>query len=119
LRLPPGSPRFLSIASLVVQEIFVTPRYFSITFRWFALLAWPLASAAHAQATPAPPAFKSAFEGYQPYTDEKVVNWKEANENVSRIGGWRAYAKEAAGAAPAEPPATPVKTMPVPAAVKP
>lgn len=39
--------------------------------------------------------FRSALEGYQPYTDEKTVNWKEANDNVGRIGGWREYAKEA------------------------
>ena len=35
------------------------------------------------------------FEGYQPYTDEKIVNWKEANDDAGRIGGWREYAKEA------------------------
>ena len=45
--------------------------------------------------SPAPPAYRSAFEGYQPYTDEKIVNWKEANDNAGRIGGWREYAKEA------------------------
>lgn len=39
--------------------------------------------------------YSSALEGYQPYTDEKIVNWKEANDNTGRIGGWRAYAKEA------------------------
>ena len=43
----------------------------------------------------APPAYRSALEGYQPYTDEKTVNWKEANDNAGRIGGWREYAKEA------------------------
>ena len=45
--------------------------------------------------SPAPPAYRSAFEGYQPYTDEKIGNWKEANDNAGRIGGWREYAKEA------------------------
>ena len=44
----------------------------------------------------APPAYRSALEGYQPYTDEKTVNWKEANDTAGRIGGWRAYAKQAA-----------------------
>lgn len=101
------------------------PRYFPITFRWLALLAWPLASVAHAQATPVPPAFKSVFEGYQPYTDDKAVNWKETNDSTARIGGWRAYAKEATGtepAKPAQPSTAPVpspKTMPEPAAAKP
>ena len=53
----------------------------------------PIAPAAMADA--APPAYRSALEGYQPYTDEKIVNWKEANDNAGRIGGWREYAKEA------------------------
>lgn len=43
----------------------------------------------------APPAYRSALAGYQRYTEEKTVNWKEANDAVARIGGWRAYAKEA------------------------
>lgn len=61
------------------------------------------------------PGYRSAFEGYRPYTDEKTVNWKEANDTTARIGGWRAYAKEAsqpdAPAANATPEtgATPVK----------
>ena len=46
------------------------------------------------QATLAP-VYRSAFEGYKPFTDEKIVNWKEANDTTGRIGGWRVYAKEA------------------------
>ncbi len=38
---------------------------------------------------------KRALDGYQPYTDEKIQSWKEANDSVGRIGGWRAYAREA------------------------
>ncbi|MEC5213885.1 asparagine N-glycosylation enzyme membrane subunit Stt3 [Polaromonas sp. CG_9.5] len=41
------------------------------------------------------PAYRSALEGYQRYTEEKTVNWKDANDATARIGGWRAYAKEA------------------------
>ena len=65
--------------------------------------------------SPAPPAYRSALEGYQPYTDEKIVNWKEANDNTGRIGGWREYAKEASEsqkpevAARPDPAATPVQ----------
>ena len=55
--------------------------------------AKPVAPAAMADA--APPAYRSALEGYQRYTDEKTVNWKEANDATARIGGWREYAKEA------------------------
>ena len=57
----------------------------------------------------APAAYRSAFEGYQAYRDEKIANWKEANDNVGRIGGWRAYAKEAS-----QPPAPSTATQPVP-----
>ncbi len=39
--------------------------------------------------------YRSALDGYQPFTDEKLVPWKESNDNVGRIGGWRVYAKEA------------------------
>ncbi|AKJ30706.1 hypothetical protein [Caldimonas brevitalea] len=41
--------------------------------------------------------YRSAFEGYPRYADEPVVSWKEANDHVGRIGGWRTYAAEAAG----------------------
>ena len=59
--------------------------------------AQPAAGAAPpvAKADAAPAAFRSALEGYRPYTDEKTANWKEANDNAGRIGGWREYAKEA------------------------
>ena len=43
----------------------------------------------------APPSYRSALEGYQPYSDERIVNWKQANDTVGQIGGWRAYSKEA------------------------
>ena len=46
--------------------------------------------------SPRPPApYRSAMEGYQPYTDEKIIDWKQANDSTGRIGGWREYAKEA------------------------
>ena len=51
-------------------------------------------------------AYRSALDGYQPYTDDKVVPWKEANDTVGKIGGWRSYAKEAAA------PATPAANNP-------
>lgn len=49
--------------------------------------------ASPAAATPTP--FKSAFEGYQAYSDDKMTSWKAANDEVARIGGWREYAKQA------------------------
>lgn len=76
-----------------------------------ALLVFPAWASIAAAQTPAPAtalpqaastAYRSALEGYQPYTDEKIVPWKEANDQVGRIGGWREYAKEAARAAPGQ-----------------
>ena len=43
-----------------------------------------------------PGQYRSALEGYQPYSESKMVPWKEANDTVGKVGGWRAYAKEAA-----------------------
>ena len=54
------------------------------------------ASAATAPSTQAGTTpYRSAFENYQPFAEEKVLPWKEANDTVRAIGGWRAYAKEA------------------------
>lgn len=44
---------------------------------------------------------ESAFAGYRRLGDEPVMSWREANETVNRIGGWRAYARETAE--PAQP----------------
>jgi hypothetical protein len=61
-----------------------------------------------------PDVFRSALEGYKNHTEEKIVSWKEANDMTARVGGWRAYAKEASGAeaVPAEPAAANVKAKP-------
>lgn len=76
---------------------------------WPLLLAAGAAGPAGAQPDPAPaspPAYRSAFEGYQPFGDQPVASWKDANDTVGRIGGWKAYAQEASGEAPpAAPPA--------------
>ena len=48
------------------------------------------------QGTPATLPYTSVFEGYQPFNDEKLKPWKESNATVEKIGGWRAYAREAA-----------------------
>lgn len=69
------------------------------------LLALAQTTAAVPAAKPAP--YKSAFEGHRRFDDQKVQGWREANDNVGRIGGWRAYAREAAGEEAASPPANP------------
>jgi len=44
------------------------------------------------------PAYQSVFEGYQTISEPKLTPWRAANETVRDVGGWRAYAKEAAAA---------------------
>jgi len=44
---------------------------------------------------------RPAFAGYQPAGEVKVGSWKDANETVNRLGGWRAYAREAGTPTPA------------------
>lgn len=55
------------------------------------------AAPANPAAAPSPARleYRSALEGYQSYTDEKLLSWKESNDRVGSIGGWRVYAKEA------------------------
>jgi hypothetical protein len=38
--------------------------------------------------------YDSVLAKYQPYTEQAVASWPDANATVQRIGGWRAYAKE-------------------------
>jgi hypothetical protein len=82
--------------------------------RWLAALPALAAFAAGAQTGPAPNtaaaaeaaaplSFRSAMEGYKPFTEGKPIPWKEANETVHQRGGWRAYAKESAGEADDKP----------------
>lgn len=37
--------------------------------------------------------YSSVFDDYVPFDDIPDIGWKEANDNVGEIGGWRAYAK--------------------------
>lgn len=64
--------------------------------------------------------YASSLARYRPYRDAKPIGWRVANDTVNRIGGWRAYAREAqqsdaAGAAseaPARAPNDSAKPMP-------
>ncbi len=42
-----------------------------------------------------PLVFQSTLGGYQRHAEQPVGSWREANETVNRVGGWRAYAREA------------------------
>ena len=59
----------------------------------------------------------SALARYRPAGDVNVGSWKDANDTVTRIGGWRAYAREGqvpTQAPPATAPATASATAPAP-----
>ena len=74
------------------------------------------AAACVAQAQPAPGAsrpdpldpqakvpvlkYESSLGAPRRGVDDKPVSWREANDNVARIGGWRVYAREARQAEP-------------------
>ena len=81
------------------------------------LIALPRALAQSATPAPAAPAVlehRSAFEGYRPFAAEEVQPWRQSNDTVRDIGGWRVYAREISGAnAPA---AALPKSGPAPAA---
>ncbi|MFA6903253.1 MAG: hypothetical protein WC236_09235 [Gallionellaceae bacterium] len=39
--------------------------------------------------------YQSVFGAYQFYQEQPVSSWREVNDEVEKIGGWRAYAREA------------------------
>jgi hypothetical protein len=49
-----------------------------------------------AQATVPPATYRSSLAQHRRLGDEKAVPWRVANDTVGSIGGWRAYAREAA-----------------------
>lgn len=80
-----------------------------------ALLAvGPLPASAQAAAPAAAPRpsleYRSAFEDYRPFAPVEVQPWRQSNDTVRDIGGWKAYAREISGAK--GPPATPPKPAP-------
>jgi hypothetical protein len=40
-------------------------------------------------------AYESSLATYRRSSNDKPLSWREANDNVARIGGWRVYAREA------------------------
>lgn len=49
---------------------------------------------------------ESPLTQYRKHSDEKLVSWREANDTVGRIGGWRTYLREARQPDPAPAPST-------------
>ena len=96
-----------------------------------AAIAWSQATHIHSMATQTKPPvatpvavmptgnalalrYDSAFSRYKPYRDEKATPWRDANDIVTQIAGWRAYAKEAQQPDNVAPiaPATPTRAQP-------
>ena len=38
--------------------------------------------------------YQSSFQNYQRYSASPIQSWKQSNDTVKDIGGWRVYAKE-------------------------
>jgi len=38
--------------------------------------------------------YVSVFESYRSFEELADIGWREANDNVGRIGGWRSYARQ-------------------------
>ena len=80
------------------------------------VMLWVPSAVAQSRPDPADPAarvpaaaYRSPFADYRVLGDEAVGNWRAANDEVGRIGGWREYAREIQeneskpGAAPSKP----------------
>jgi hypothetical protein len=48
-----------------------------------------------AKAATVPLNYQSSLRDYRPNTAPALAPWRAANDKVGRIGGWRAYAKQA------------------------
>ncbi len=107
-------------------QTFMAP-YFAFVAVVAAPMLWAPAASAQSRADPADPAarvpaatHRSPFADYRLIGEEPVGDWRAANDEVGRIGGWREYAREAQapettpGAAPTKPPpgVTPAKPAP-------
>ena len=38
--------------------------------------------------------YQSSFSTCRAYADQPIISWRNANDTVGKIGGWRSYAKE-------------------------
>jgi len=61
-----------------------------------------------------PVLYRSAFENYRPFTAEKIRPWRETNDTVSSIGGWRTYLRESQQEAITPVPSAPDSVKPPP-----
>jgi len=57
------------------------------------------------------PTYQSTFDSYQKFNDQPLTGWKQINETVEKIGGWRVYAQEARAPDKPAKPAKPDKVI--------
>lgn len=68
-----------------------------ISFPFLALVPQAQAAAADPSVHVEPAktwSFQSVLISYRPFVDQDLESWRDANDRVGQIGGWRAYAKE-------------------------
>ena len=73
-----------------------------------AAAAEPAVSALDARAAVPPIVYRSALTGFVGGPPPAVGNWRSAMDTVTRIGGWREYAKEVPPAEVSTPPSLPI-----------
>lgn len=66
-----------------------------------------------ARAAVPPLKYESPLAIYRAYADQDVAPWRESNDTVGRIGGWKAYAREADPSGDASPPPRALDKAPV------
>jgi hypothetical protein len=60
-----------------------------------ACLLWaPVSNAAAAEPESSAKTAPTPFENYQGWRDEPLQDWREVNDRVGEIGGWRTYLRE-------------------------
>lgn len=78
--------------------------YWLVPVALTAALPMAFAQSSPAPATPDPKtaasasvtlSYRSALADYRAYSEQAVGSWREANDKVGAMGGWRAYAREA------------------------
>ena len=68
------------------------------TLAWLALIGLAMPAYAQTQAAsntaPIPLPEPAAFADYRAYADAPIAPWRETNDRVREVGGWRAYARQ-------------------------
>ena len=63
--------------------------------------------------------YRSSFTQFKGLGDDKPISWREANDTVTQIGGWRVYAREAQQPEPAPSSVPSLAPSPAPKPVQP